>query len=338
MRHHLPIPALLGGGSFAILVILALVLPGKAVARGWLYAFASISVVPLGSLGLLLVYGITGGRWGREFAPVLVPAARAVVLLIPLFVPILILRGAIYPWPDQGVPPDVARLYANGPLFAVRSLVGLAIWTFLAWSGAWRWPLTAGIGLALHLIILTFLPADWILSIQAHASSASFGMGFGVEQLLAALGFVALLAPQSGSEQASTDLAGIIIAGVLGTVYFGYTQFVVTWYGNVPEKIAWFVTRAEANWPLIVGLAFLSGAALPFLACLVPRIRHSRNRLRLVGLLVVMGVALHIVWLLIPTLGLAALWLGLPAVILLTAATLGLAPLLLITSNSHAPG
>ncbi|HEY2889658.1 MAG TPA: hypothetical protein VGJ31_03485 [Dongiaceae bacterium] len=317
-------------GSVALLAIAgaAFALIGPAMARAWLFAFICFSIVPIGSLALLLVQGLTGGRWGRELLPVLEPAARATILLIPLSLPILVAHGAIYPWPGQGVPGDVARLYANGPFFALRTLAGLAIWSLLAWGSAWRRPLYAGVGLCLHLLCLTFLPADWILSVQAHSSSASFGLGFGIEQILAALGFVAVLAPQSGDEQANADLAGMIIAALLGTVYFAYTQFVITWYGNLPEKVAWFATRAMDAWPVIAGIAFLCGAALPFLACMAPAIRHSRKRLRLVGGLVVVGAVLHITWLLIPTLGLSALWLGILPAGVLAAAALGIAPLL----------
>jgi hypothetical protein len=300
---------ILGGCGAALLAIgfAASVIDPSAWARAWLPAFVLISMIPIGSLGLLMVHGITGGRWGEEMAPTLVAAARTVPLLIPAFLPVLIFRGRLPDWPLAGAAPDVAHFYLNPFVFDLRSIVALLIWSTFAWGRIWRNQATAAMGLVVHLILVSIIPADWILTLPPGSTSTGFGLGFGIEQMLAALGFVALLATQGDNPRANRDLAGLMVTTLLAVVYFLYVQFLIEWYGDVPEKVKWFASRNMGAWPTIDLLAFLIGAAIPFLAILHYDVRRSPAAMRWVGLFVLLGVTLHLVWLTIPPEGIATL-------------------------------
>jgi hypothetical protein len=303
MSRRLGLIACLLGVVLAAMAVLG----NPSVARGWLPAFLLASMLPIGSLALLLVHGVTGGRWGRDLAPVLVPAVRAIPLLLPLALPLLIFRPLVYDWDRLDLQPDVLAHYLNPAFFDARLILALVVWSGLAWGGAWRRPLPAGLGLAAHLALSTFIPADLILTLAPGSVSAGFGMGFGIEQILAALGFAALLAPRPGDPRASQDLAGMIVTALLGTVYFVYVQFLIAWYGNIPAKVAWYAARADRGWSLLALAAFLVGAALPFLAILSPVVRRDPTRLRPVGALLLAGAALHLSWLTAPALGVETL-------------------------------
>ena len=293
-----------------VLLAAALLLAGALTARdgaawavAWLFAFVLATMVPVGSLAMLLAFGITGGRWGKDLAPVLVPAARAVPLLLLALIPVLVTRGHVSPL--TGAAADAGPIYLNPIFFDARSIIAILIWTYLAWSEAWRKPLTAGLGLTAHLILMSLLPGDWILTLPPGSTSAGFGLGFGIEQMFAALAFAALLARQGGAPRASRDLAGLMVTTLLGAMYFIYMQFLIIWYGNIPEKVEWYVARA-GWWPL--GLAaFVLGAALPFLAILHPAVRRDPALLRWVGGCALVGVVLHVAWLTMPAAGAAAL-------------------------------
>lgn len=302
----------------ALLLALALFNPAL-FAQGYLAGIVLVSMVPIGSLVLLLAGGLTGGDWMAELGPVLVRAARALPLLPLAFIPVIMFRPLIYPWPGDGTPVNVTHFYLNPAFFAVRSLAGLSVLAVLSWRAAWRRQASAAVGLLVAAAVLDLLPVDWLLTLRPHATSAAFGWGFGVEQLLAALGLCAVLAPQIRTARANADLAGLILACILGTVYFGYMQFLITWYGNIPDKVHWYVARAAAPWPWLALGGFAVGAALPLLAMLAPRIRHTVAGMRLVGALVLTGTALHVAWLVLPALTPLA---ALPAA--LTTVTLGL--------------
>ena len=299
MRRALPALAI----SAIILALTVIFSPTRAFAAGWLAAFAFLSMIPLGSVGLLLLHGITGGRWGDDFAPVLVPAARATPLFLLAFIPIILLRPDLYDWPGHGVPADVARLYLNPPFFAVRTIVALLIWSAMAWRRMWKSPLWSGVGLFVHGVLVSLIPPDWIMTLRPVSTSAAFGLGFGLEQFFAALAFVAVLSPQGPNPRANRDLAGTMVSSLLGVVYFDFMQFLITWYGNVPDKVGWYVARTYGAWPAIAFVSFVVGAAIPFLSVLNPTVRARPAPLRLVGLLVLTGIALHIAWYVIPVFG-----------------------------------
>lgn len=298
MRRWLVVLAVLAA------VVLALLTWNDAAigARAWLCAFALVSMVPIGSLCLLLVQGISGGRWGDDLAPVVVLAARATPLLLLAFLPVIVLRPLIYDWHELKLTHDVYALYLNPLFFDARTIIGLLVWSVLAWRRAWQKPLFAALGLIAHFVLMTFLPADWVLTIQPGSVSAGFGMGFGIEQMFAALALAAVVAQQQPGCP-TRDLAGIMVTTLLGSVYFFFMAFLITWYGNIPAKVHWYTARATAAWPAVMLVAFLIGAAVPFVAILNPFVRREPGALRVVGALALAGIALHIGWMILPALG-----------------------------------
>lgn len=298
MRRAIPVLA-----ALLVLVITLTLTPTRAFAAGWLGAFVFLSMIPIGSLALLLIHGITGGRWGEDFSPVLEPAARTMPLLLLAFLPIILLRPDLYPWPAHEVPADVARDYLNPLFFAFRTVVALIIWSVMVWYRLWTNQLWAGLALVVHGLLITFVPPDWVLTLRPISTSAGFGLGFGIEQMFAALGFVALLAPQGDDPRAGRDLAGIIVTTLLGTVYFDFMAFLIIWYGNVPEKVDWYVARTYGAWPAVAFASFVLAAAIPFLAVLSPSVRAKPAPMRVLGGLVLAGIALHVAWLTMPIFG-----------------------------------
>lgn len=292
-------------GLAAVTIVFAAV-TGAQVAQGWLAGFVLASMVPIGSLAALLVHGISDGRWGRELEPVLAPAARATPVLIAAFLPVIVFRGHIYKWSALDLPVDVLRAYLNPVFFDARTLAALCVWSVLAWTAAWRRPLTAGLGLVAHLILVSLVLPDWVLTLEPGSTSAGFGFGFGIEQVFAAFGFCALIAQQTAGRP-TRDLAGMLVSALLGVVYFDFMQFIITWYGNIPAKVHWYAQRKDSAWPLLAFLAFAIGAAIPFLAALNGRVRSEPALLRIVGALVLAGIALHVFWLTVPAFGPAAI-------------------------------
>ena len=66
----------------AALLVGAALLDPKAAAAGWLVGFAFWSQMLVGSLTLMMIHRLTGGRWGM-IAPAIVPAAAALPAALP---------------------------------------------------------------------------------------------------------------------------------------------------------------------------------------------------------------------------------------------------------------
>jgi hypothetical protein len=313
--------------AFAALAV-GLTTHPKSVMQGWLIALVFVSGIPIGSLVLLLIHRLTGGRWGAAMEPVLLPAASMVPLVAIAFLPLAFTLSAPYRWAADAstLRPEVAHLYLSQPAFLLRSAVALTGWSVLAVAvvkGRCT-ELMAGLGLAFHAVVISLVAVDWVLSIDSKFSSSAFAAVIAIQQLLSSLALAAMAGPEPRQSGAIADLAGLIIATLLGTVYLGLMSFIVIWYGNLPDKAAWYLARGHGGWQWLIAAAVIIGALLPLCLLLNEKVRQSRRALRLVGSLILLGVFLHVAWLIAPAFGSGALVAALIAMVALIGIGLGL--------------
>lgn len=313
--------------AIAMLAVAAVWSP-QAVLQGWLAAFVLWSGIPIGSLVLLLIHRLTGGRWGDALTPVLLPLAATMPLVALAFVPVGLGVWAIFPWATQPVEPvSLAHYYLNAPWFLVRAVIALAGFSWWAIRVAINRcsRLMAGIGLAFYGLMINLISVDWILSVQPGFGSSAFGMEISLQQMLSALALAALLGTEQRGDAVTDDIGGFLIATVLGTFYIGLMTFIVGWYGDLPAKAAWYLARSRDGWAAVIGAAVAVGAVLPLALLLRQHVRDSRRWLQIVGGLVLTGVALHVAWLMGPALAPYAMVAAALALIVLICQSLGLA-------------
>lgn len=278
--------------------------PSAFVPRGWLLAFAAWSSVPIGAMTLLLIHRLTGGAWGEALAPVLRPAAALMPLVGIAFLPVLLGLPAIYPWAADPIaaPADVARLYLHAPAYTLRAGIAFLGWSFfgivLAAGAGGR--LFAGLGLAFHGFLISLVAVDWYLSIEPRYTESAFAAMMAIQQILAALALAAAIRPPGLRDKVAGDVGGLMIASLLGVVYLEGMSFIVAWYGDLPDKAAWYLKRGVPGWTGALVAALLIGALLPFGMLLKRAVRRSPQGLRMAGLLVLVGSCLHVAWLIGP--------------------------------------
>jgi hypothetical protein len=288
----------------AILIAAALLIEGvQATARGWLICFGVVSQIPIGSLVLLMIHRLSGGVWGSAFAPVLRPAALCVPLAALALIPIALAAHVIYPWLSSSNAMPEVHIYLNTPAFLARAALALIGWSILGliFGLGLGGQLLAALGLAFYGLTISFVSVDWFLSVDPHYTSTAFGAMIGIQQILAALAATALLSPKTIPERNLGDLASFLLAGLLGVVYLELMTFIVDWYGNLPDKAAWYLARSHDGWvAAITACACL--ALLSFAMLLLPSVRKSRGLMRIAGALIFSASTLHLVWLIAPSL------------------------------------
>ncbi|MDB5413278.1 MAG: hypothetical protein JWR10_1613 [Rubritepida sp.] len=308
--------ALLGGGAAAVLLAWGCLGAARAPLAGWLVGLVFWLGIALGALSLLAVQAMTGGRWGATLNPALGPAAAGLPLFLPLVLPLLAGLAVLYPWAsDPAVLPaaDVARFYLNVPGFVARTLLAILGWSVFAWlllrPGERPRPLAGALGLAFHLVAVTLISVDWMLSLEPSFSSTAFGVATLLMQFVAALAWAATLRPEGQGEAPGRagDLATLLYAAALGSLYLGFAQFLVSWYGNLPDKAAWFLKREAPEWIWLQAIALGLAAALPLGALLLARVRRSPAALARLGPWILLGILAHQAWIVAPAVGLAAL-------------------------------
>ncbi|HWX49801.1 MAG TPA: hypothetical protein VNZ61_17280 [Roseomonas sp.] len=304
--------ALLAGAGATVLLLAALLLLPAAravLAAGWLIALLFWLGIALGALVLVAAHALTGGQWGRALWPALAPAAASLPLFLLLILPLVVALGALYPWtaePEQVERAAVARLYLSLPGATLRGIAALVIWA--VWgllmvrlrAGGLR-QVVAALGLVFHLVAVTLLGFDWVQSLEPHFHSTSFGMASVVLQVLACLAWAAGLRPTS--TQAAPDIGALLLAAVLGSLYLGFSQYLVIWYGNLPDKVAWYVVRQHGMWLAVELLSLLLSTLLPLIMLLPSALRGSPAALAQLAPWLLGGVLLHQVWLVAPGAG-----------------------------------
>jgi hypothetical protein len=306
----------------------------KAMLGAWLAAAIFALSLPIGALTILMVHGLTGGRWGEAVRqPLRIMAATLPFALIVLL-PVLMKIGLIFPWAgaDPSTLSETVReklAYLNVPFFLLRFAFCAAVWLVLTWvvlGSTSEDPGRVGngrkyaLGLILHALAVSIFAIDWMLSIELEFTSTIYALceasaevvgAFGLAILVLAAGRAAEIMP-GGQEDAtlSEDLANMLLGFVLTWIYLVFMQWIVVWGGDLPDEIHWYMLRTTGGWQYLLWLLIALHVAA-FAGSLSRRLKRSHE-----GLIWLAGVALaghfaDVFWRIRPPLlsgGLLALW------------------------------
>mgnify|MGYP005810935169 CR=1 FL=1 len=311
-----PFPLLVSAALALVAMIIFAIAAPKAAAGGWLAAFVFWSGLPVGSTVALMIHRLTGGRWGWRIAPVMLPSAATVPLMAALFLPVVLAPKLFLPWAAaapslSSLQRDVAQIYFNFPFFILRSLAAFILWSVIAFvlprlSGR-RGVLLAAVGLILHVILVSLLGGDWIFSLQPAFISTSFGATLTFFELASVLAWALVLSPGAGNDDGTKDVGGLLLATLLGITYINFIAVLVIWYGNLPDKVFWFVDRDAWPWRALAIFAFLAGSIGPIFALFPGRVRRDPRALQAIAVIALIGFAAYFAYLVVPPFGLLAL-------------------------------
>lgn len=295
---------------FAALIALCAMLAGYvfwplAAAGGWLIAFAFCGGIALGSLALGMIHRITGGAWFDPLAPTAIPLSLSVPALMAAFIPVIGSVGVLYHWNDARE--SVKALWLNMPGFSARTLGLLAALSVLAvWLRRNRSLLLPSIGICVYVLAVYVFSVDWILALRRETMYTAFGTFIIIAQLDTAMAFAILLSPGM-SQTAERDIGALLIALSIGAFYMGGVDYLVAWYGNIPDHVAWYAKRVVWPWlPLMWGGA-LFAFTFPIVTLLASRTRFVRTHLKPVAACILIGGFSYECWLIAPEAGLLAL-------------------------------
>jgi hypothetical protein len=92
------------------------------------------------------------------------------------------------------------------------------------------------------------------------------------------------------------DLGKLLLAFTMFWAYVSFSQFLIMWYGNLPEEIVWYERRLENGWEWLALVIALFHFVVPFLILLGRRVKRSGVRLGAIALLMLMMRWLDTVW------------------------------------------
>jgi hypothetical protein len=264
--------------------------------------FVSLSV---GALLFVAIQRVTHSGWSAGF--IRVPEAMAGFLPVAavLFLVMILGANSLYHWSQvDAVSHDPLLMhkapYLNLPFWIGRMVVYFALWILMYYIIRRLSVKEDHVGgmeifktlehrsrVAIFIVLITFIFAiiDWIMSIDAHWYSTIFA----VKDFVAAfhhaaivITFIVLLMNQKGyfpflNKSHLGDFSRYIFMLCIIWGYFWFAQFMLIWYGNIPEETAYFLPRAQGEgWRFFFFANIAINWFLPFVL-LMPK-ATSRNR------------------------------------------------------------
>ncbi|HEX9163870.1 MAG TPA: hypothetical protein VF980_19330 [Thermoanaerobaculia bacterium] len=319
-------PSLIVGVIGAVLCAIGWIWRPAEFYRAYLPSYLFWFEIVAGALGVLMLQYTTGGEWGVLIRRPLGAAARTMIVMAVLFIPIVIGARYIYSWADPNVVAHDEVLqhkqrYLNVTAFVIRSAFYFALWILWAWRiralslrfyedrapetelARSRW---AALGLPMIVLTLTFASIDWIMSLEPKWYSSMYGITFTVSCGLSAYAYVTFLLTQLSGTRAMAgilkpshfrDLGNLMLAFVMFWAYTAFSQFLLIWYGNIKEEVPYYIKREHGVWGALALMLVLFHFFLPFFMLLMRSIKDRPETIAIVAVIILAMRYIHNIWL-----------------------------------------
>ncbi len=285
----------------------------------WGRPFKRIAEAASAFLPVSLVLFVVVTVWGRSTLGWNTHEIQRVWLTMPflairdLFSLALLYGVALY-YVYLSLRPDVGWLTEEG-----RDFGGLVRRVVLAgWEGTGREVerrrhtvrIYAPIFVVLYCVVQTLIGIDYVMALDPQWFSTLFGGYFFMGHLYMGLAFVAFAAvclsePMQLTEIRTNhmhDLGKLLFGICLIVGDFFWSQFLVIWYGNLPEETAFIILRAkDSPWAPLGWTVLAVAYVLPFVSLISRKLKMTKTGLLAVSSVVLVGMWLEKFLLVVPS-------------------------------------
>lgn len=285
--------------------------------------------ISVGCVAVLMLHRLVGGRWGFVVRAPAEAAAMTVPLMALLFLPIALGLHHLYRWADPSWVAAHASVqakvkYLNVDFFLARNAGYFILWSLLAflmargsrsseqgqapYPGQWLQNLS-GPGLALYFLTMTFALMDWGMSLEPDWFSTIYGAMLLVGQVLSTLATLIIVAawladteplPEVATPEGFNELGNLLLAFVMLWAYMSFSQYLISWSGNLTEEIPWYLRRSEGGWRPVAVVLIVFHFFAPFLLLLSRDRKRSAPALAAVAGTILAMRLVDDIWLVLP--------------------------------------
>lgn len=303
----------------------------------YLAGWAFLLTTALGGLLFLIFHHLTRASWNVTTSRINEALIWAFPLLFVLGLPLLFGMHDLYHWthaelydPSSSHYDEILagkRPYLNLPFWSIRMVLYFAAWTFVSYrlytfsvrqdvdpdssipaklrsTSAWGLPLTA--------VTLAFASYDILMSLDPHWFSTIFGVYFfagGILSAVAVITLIALLLQNVGgllegvvTREHYQDLGKYMFGFVVFWAYIAFSQYMLYWYGGIPEETVWFQHRLQGGWGWHSAYLVLLHFIVPFLVLLPRATKRSHVIMSVMSVWVIGMHWFDIHWIVLPVL------------------------------------
>ena len=297
--------------------------------HSYLLGFMVFFGLCMGSLGLLLLQYVSGGAWGVVARRIFEAGSRLLPFAALLFIPIILGVHDIYRWTDPNEVKASAIIadkvgWLNIPFWTIRAAIYFIYWIIIATvvnkyslnldnQPGWKWSRKienfSGGALLFFFITLTLAAVDWMMSLAPEWYSTVYALFIAVGQAITVMAFtIIVLVTLSRDEPMKSvlkpshihDLGKLLFAFNFLWGYLEFSQWLITYSGNLPEEIIWYHHRIRGGWQYVAYGVVVLHFLLPFAILLSRDLKRNGRRLIFVaGWLIVMRIV-DLYWLIEP--------------------------------------
>ncbi len=291
--------------------------------RAYLIAYMVWLLVGVGSLAILQLHHMVGGRWGYSIRRTLEASTRTIPLLALLFIPLLIGHSDTQFYPVV-TGSSFKAFYLKPGFFFVRVIIYFGGWLFFAYllnkmssqqdQGNTHGMLKkfnnlSAVAMLFYCVAISWASFDWVMSLEPNFFSTIFGMIFIVMSALAAMSFTIIVSmilakhkPLSEviNSKVFNDLGNILLTFVMLWAYMSFSQFLIIWAGNMQDENFWYTVRGTGEWKWVALFIILFHFAVPFVLLLNRPVKRRMKALAFVGGGLLMMTWFDLYWFIMP--------------------------------------
>jgi hypothetical protein len=312
---------MLAGVAAAIVALVAD--PVRAWSHLLLDTFYLLSV-SLAALLFLAIQFLSAARWSaclRRIPEALMATLPAAAVSM---VALTVARGVIAPSRHgDAIVSSAKAFYLSMPFMAARAAIVLGAWVWLAWlvrraslqedrDGSVmhyrqikRYSAVAAVVFAITFSIAS---VDWLMSLDARWVSTLFAVylfGGLLVHGVAAVTLVATALRLSGratfiTDEHLHDLGRLLFGFSTFWAYLWVCQYLLIWYGNIPEEVTHYVTRTTGAWRQLFWINLIVNWIVPFVVLLPRATKRDARVLFTIALTVLAGRWLDLYLVILP--------------------------------------
>ena len=330
----------LGACVLAGIIAFAAALMGGMALRAWQAFLVNLvywTGITCGAVMFSAVLVITKANWGRSLKRL----AEAPVFFLPvaflLFWLLYFGRDLLFPWVHEPLPEKAAWLnfgfmyFRQGGIFLLLSAAALGM-VYSGVRGDRRMlahhradertepdrrgqkiqMIYANIFGICFGVLLSLIAFDLIMSLEPHWHSTLFGAYFFIGSFFTGIAGLIIMAFIAKRWLGLADfirplhlhnLGKLLLGFCLLTADFFYTQFFITWYGNLPEETRFVLERVrQLPWKPVAYLVLAACFVLPFVILLSRRVKFKHGFMVGLCILILIGMWLERFILIAPSL------------------------------------
>jgi hypothetical protein len=295
----------------------------------YLVTFLFIISVGIGSLFLVALEYASGAVWSVPFRRVSEFFSTITPYLVILAIPLLFTMHDIFQWANPSAVESEKILqakapYLNIPFFVIRNIVIFLIWSFFYYyiinnsrrqdkSGdqilTKRNIIVSTIFMPVFALTISFVAFDWMMSIEPTWYSTIFGVYYFAGTTWCALAVVCLAVVylyERGylSNRITKDhfysLGTLMFAFTAFWGYIAFSQYMLIWYGDLPEENSWFLHRWDGGWKYASILLVITHFIVPFFALLSSKAKTDFKRLKFMSVWIIINHLFDVYWMVMP--------------------------------------